>query len=146
MPLGYYAVLNVSLNGTQKAQLVAALQNFGLHADPNPINNNHWRIRTDQNALIFHGNFDESEWSVASMKAWLGSIFGVPVSSIGHRTESRSYSEAGNTLVVTFTYLGTDRLQMIVFGGVGASRERGHLEALGYLKANAEAWGEGGQS
>lgn len=142
MPLGYYGIENVGLNAAQKAQLLAALQAFGLHADPNPINNNHWRARPDGEAVLFHGNFQEAEWSVTAIKQRLAAIYGVAWTTIGHSTATPSYSPGGTTTVLTFTRTTTTYLRLAVFGGLGATQAQGQAEALGYLKANAAIWGE----
>ena len=140
--MAYYGIENIGLSGTQKAALVAALQALGLHSDPNPMNNNHWRIRLDGEACIYHGNWSAEDWSIDAMKQRLGGIFGVSWVTIGHSTQERSFAEGTSTRIVTFSRSGTDYLRMCEFGGVGASLPDGNAEVLGYLRANAADWGE----
>ena len=75
--------------------------------------------------------------------AKVGSIFGVAWTTIGSSVATPSLSGGGrSTTVVTFSRSGTDYLRMCEFGGVGASLPDGNAEVLGYLRANAAAWGE----
>ena len=140
--MAYYGIENINLNGTQKAALVAALQALGLHADPNPVNNNHWRVRLDGDAAIYHGNWSAEDWTIDAMRQRLGAIFGVSWVTIGTATATRSFSEGTSTRAVTFSRSGVDYLRMCEFGGVGATHENGSAEVRGYLRENAQAWGE----
>jgi len=138
----YAAVENLGLNTDQRAVLEAALRAMGCQNDPRPINNNHWRRRTDGNAALYHGDFQESEWNIAALKAKLGAIFGVDPTNIGDATQAVSYSPGGTSLAITFSRGATSYLRLLLLGGRGATQAQGEVETLGYLRANAVAWGE----
>jgi len=138
----YAVVENLALNADQRATLETALRAMGRHDDPRPINNNHWRRRLDGDAALYHGDFQEADWGVTEMKQRLGNIFGVSWVTIGSATASLSYSEGGTTLAITFSRSGVDYLRVLLLGNRSATQAQGCAEALGYLKANAEAWGE----
>jgi len=140
--MAYYGVESLALNAGQLASLATALRALGNNDHPNPICRNHWRIRTDGQACIYHGDWGVEDWTLDAMKKRLGTIFGVAWTTIGHSVVTPSFAPGTSTTVVTFSRSGTDYLRLCEFGGVGASHQDGNAEALGYLKANAAAWGE----
>ena len=140
--MAYYGVESLALNAGQLAALATALRALGDNDHPSPMHRNHWRIRTDGQACIYHGSWGVEDWTIDGMKARLGSIFGVSWVTIGHSTQDRAFAEGTSTRIVTFSRSGVDYLRMCEFGGVGASLPDGNAEVLGYLRANAAAWGE----
>ncbi|MDD5220390.1 MAG: hypothetical protein PHV11_07480, partial [Candidatus Bipolaricaulis sp.] len=135
-----YGVEALALNAGQIATLATALQALGANDHPSPMHRNHWRIRLDGKAAIYHGDWGAEDWTITAMKARLGSIFGVDPASIGHALTTPSFSGGGrSTTVVTFSRGGTDYLRMCEFGGMGASLIDGNAEVLAYLAANAAA-------
>jgi len=132
-----YGIENLALPAQQKALLVDALRALGRNADPAPCRRNHWRVRLDEEAVIWHAAWDVSDWTIATMKARLAAIFGVAVGTITASTQSTQYGP-----VVTFGRSGTNYLRAIVFGGVDCTWEQSHAAALAYLRDYAEQWEE----
>ncbi len=132
-----YGIENLALPPAQKAQLVDALRALGRNADPAPCRRNHWRVRPDGEAVIWHAAWDVSDWTVAAMKARLGSIFNVDPSTITASTAQTDYGP-----LITFGRGGTNYLRAIVFGGVDCTYEQSHAAALAYLRDYAEQWEE----
>ncbi|MBD3354306.1 MAG: hypothetical protein GF364_22680 [Candidatus Lokiarchaeota archaeon] len=132
----YYGIKNVNLTTTQRADLLDALKAWGDNAAPNACNRNHWRLRLDNDAIVFEANWDTSEWTLDSVKAKLGQIFGVNPDNIGHTTNA-GYAYG---YLVTFSYGGTNYVRMIAFGGVSSTYADSHAAVLQFLSDNAAAW------
>lgn len=131
----YYGIESLALSAAQKAALVDALMQLGRNLDPQPCRRNHWRIRPDNDAAVFHAAWDVSDWTIATMKTWLGQVFGVDPSTITSSTQSTKYGP-----LITFGRGGTNYLHCIVFGGADASYEQSHAAVLQYLSDYAELW------
>jgi hypothetical protein len=138
----YVGMENLGLNASQKNTFVTAIQGLGQANDSSqPSQRNHWRVRTDTDAVIFEALFDESNLTINAIKQRLADIFGVAVGSISHSTNQN----ATYGLVVTFTYLAVNRLRMVAFGHSGVAWgtiAQSRAAAHAYLLANAAAWGE----
>lgn len=135
----YYGLESLALTNPQRATLVSGLQSLGqANSGGNPAQRNHWRIRPDNNAVIFEALFDEDTLTIAAIKARLGSIFSVNVSQISHSTNQH----ATYGLIVTFTYLAVNRIRSVAFGYNGGwpSTAVSRNAALAYLAANAAEW------
>jgi hypothetical protein len=137
----YYGIENLNLTAPQKSTLITGLQSLGDNAHANPAHRNHWRVRNDNDAVIFEANFDESTLTIAAIKARLAAIFSVAVGTISHNTSQN----ATYGLIITFTHSAQQKLRMVVFGmtgGVWGTLEQSRTAAQAYLAANAAAWGE----
>lgn len=104
---GYFGIENIALTAPQKATLVSALQALGPSDDPQPAELMHSRTRLDNDAVIFRARFQDGALTVANLRQFLATTFGVPVAQITAATTAESNSEV-----------------------------------LGYLAANAAAWGD----
>jgi hypothetical protein len=113
------------------------LRALGSNTHPNPCMRNHWRVRLDNQAVIFEANFNDEDWTVATIRQRLANIFGVNVTLVTANTTTTAYGP-----VVTISYSGTARLRMIAFGGLLATWAQSHDLVLAYLAANKAAWGE----
>ena len=139
---GYFGIENLALNATQRSLLVGALRVLGPVSDGSPARLNHWRVRPDNQAVIFEALFEEENISVDAFKVRLGTIFGVAPGTINHavlRVTWRHLESAG----VTFSRAGTDYLRLVLFGYDGSrwpSWKESGIEARAYLAANAAAW------
>jgi hypothetical protein len=136
----YYGIESLALTNPQRATLVQGLQQIGeANNAANPAQRNHWRIRPDNNAIIFEALFNEDHLTIAAIKQRLADIFGVNVSLITHTTSQSVYG-----LVVTFRYNSVNRLRSIAFGYNGGWPAYGVSQqaARDYLAANAAAWGD----
>lgn len=132
----YYGIEALSLTTAQKQTLVDALKLLGRNSlHPNPCYRNHWRVRLDNNAVIFEGDFDDSNWTVISIRDRLAAIFNVAANLITSSTASTAYGP-----VVTYTYASQQRIRMIAFGGLLATWTQSHDAVLAYLRANLAAW------
>ncbi len=139
MPHLYFYAENLGLNASQRSTLIAQLKALGNNDHPNPSHRNHWRIRMDGNAVIFHLEIDESMLTPIAIRNRLAAIFGIANTSV-------TYSSSNVTLairpspVVTYRYNSLDRLRFGVFGGLAASWPESQVEVLAYLAANQAAW------
>lgn len=135
----YLGIENIDLNTSQKQTLVTELKALGPASDPQPARLNHWRTRTDGEAVILEALFNENNLTVARFKQRLGAIFGIGPATINHSTIQRDFAGFG-TPVVTFSRDGTDYLRFALFGGLGAAWMESGDECRGYLKANQDEW------
>jgi len=135
----YIGIENLNLNVTQRTTLINGLKQLGDNLNPQPCHRNHWRIRLDNQAVIFEALFEDDTISIQAVKNWLANIFGVAVGTISHSVNNQSFA-GGSTPVVTFTRTGTNYLRLAQFGGVGATWEQSRQEVLGYLALNRAAW------
>ena len=130
----YYGIEDLGLSASQRANLVAILQQLGDNNHSQPNYRNHWRIRLDNLAVIFEANFADEDWTEVSLKTRLAGVMGIAPALVTISTASTFYGPT-----VTFTRT-TARLRMIAFGGLLASWEASHQAVLAYLKANQAAW------
>lgn len=138
----YFGIENMNLNTGQKNTLVAALQALGIDNNaPQPSDRNHWRVRLDGNAVIFCAAFDDSTITVDAFAQFLATIFSISVGSITTATTTPTFNTIPSTVVV-YSYSSTQYLRVALFGGLSATRDQSNAEVLGYLYANAAAWGE----
>jgi hypothetical protein len=132
----YFYVENLALNAAQKATLVDQLKSLGQrNNDGNPRYRNHWRTRTDNDAVIFEGVFDDTNLTAVNVRNRLAAIFGVAQATITYATNQTAYGP-----VVTFTYSGTARLRLGVFGGIAATYKESQTQALRFLANYSEQW------
>lgn len=138
----YFGIENLNLTAPQKATLVAELQGLGqANNGAAPNLRNHWRVRLDNDAVIFEALFDESHLAIPAIKARLATIFGVAVGTISHSTSQN----ATYGLIVTFTHSAQAKLRMVAFGHNGTAwgtTAQSRAAAQAYLAANAAAWGD----
>lgn len=137
----YFGIENINLTNGQRSTLVTGLQSLAINNnDPQPCNRNHWRIRTDNNAVIFEAEFDEDTLTIAAIKQRLADIFSVAVGTITHSTSQSAYG-----LVVTFIQGGQNKVRSVAFGHNGSAwgtYADSKAAILAYLLANAVAWGD----
>ncbi len=136
MSIQYYGIEDLGLTNGQRQTLVAELEQIGDNQSIYPNHRNHWRVRLDNKAVIFEGKFNDSDWTVDSLKNKLASIFSVSPATIGSSTQSTQYGP-----VVTYFRSG-DKLKLVAFGGLLASWTESHDKVLAYLSNNKSAWGE----
>jgi hypothetical protein len=136
----YFGIENINLTNPQRLTLITGLQALGDNTSANPCNRNHWRIRTDNNAVIFEALFDEDNLTIDAIKQRLATIFGVAVGTISHSTSQN----ATYGLIVTFTHSAQAKIRMVAFGYNGSWRTwaESNAAARAYLAANAAAWGD----
>ena len=130
----YYGIENLGLNATQKQDLIDGLKQLGSNQSPYPNYRNHWRPRLDNDAIIFEGKFNDSDWTVESVKNKLANLFGVDPATIDDSLQSTQYGP-----VVTYSRNG-DKLRMIAFGGLLASWLESWEKVSAYLINNLEEW------
>lgn len=138
----YFGIENLNLTTGQKNTLITGLQALGQNNSGNlPNEKNHWRIRPDNNAVIFEALFNEDNLSIDAIKARLAAIFSVAVGTITHSTNQTAYG-----LVVNFVHGGQNKIRSIAFGmtgGVWPSWSDSNAAARAYLTANAAQWETG---
>jgi len=131
----YYGIEVLNLTTAQKNTLLGVLQSLGRdNQHPQPCMRNHWRIRPDNNAIIFEGNFDDEHWTAEAIKTRLSAALAVSAGLVTHTTTQSQYGP-----VVTFTRT-TARLRLVAFGGLLASWGESWTAVQAYLKANQAAW------
>lgn len=135
----YFGIENLNLTNPQRALLVDGLKTIGDNTSPYPNFRNHWRVRLDNNAVIFEASFDEDNLTIAAIKARLATIFGVAVGTISHS----SSQNATYGLIITFTHSAQQKIRMVAFGHNGSAWgtiEQSRTAAKAYLTANAAQW------
>jgi hypothetical protein len=133
----YYGIEDLGLTAGQQQTLVDALKQLGDNQSVYPNFRNHWRVRLDGEAVIFEGRFDDSDWTVDSLKNKLANVLGIAPALISDSNQATQYGP-----VVTFSWSG-DKLRLIAFGGLLATWEESHDAVLAYLAANSVEWKEG---
>lgn len=130
----YYGIEDLGMTAGQRQTLVDALKQVGDNQSPFPNFRNHRRVRLDNKAVIFEGSFNDSDWTVSSMKSRLANIFSVDPAMVGDSTQQTQYGP-----VVTYSHNG-DKLRMIAFGGLLATWEESHNLVLVFLSDNQADW------
>jgi hypothetical protein len=136
---GYFAIINLGLNTSQRQTLNSGLSALGPGTSTRPAHLNHRRVRLDNDGIIYESLFDDATLTIAAIKQRLATLFNVAVETISHTLTTQSYA-GGTSQVVVFRHSNVDRIQMIAFGGVGSTRAQSLTEVLGYLAANRAAW------
>lgn len=121
MPHLYFAIENTGMTNGQRGQLVAALQRLGRNDDPQPCNRNHWRVRLDQQAIIFEALFSDADLTVAAFTQYVADALGMPLQSITATTDSTTFATLPSPVVTFSRPAGTPRLRVILFGGTSAT-------------------------
>lgn len=137
----YLGLENLALTDPQKLLIVDQLKTLGQRNSGLPHVRNHWRVRPDNDALIFEAVWDDANLTALQMRTWLAGIFGVALAQVTSNLTTPTFS-VRQSQVLTFTYQSVARLRSVAFGGVSATREQSRIEALAYLTANAGAWAE----
>lgn len=138
---GYLGLENIALTGPQKQTLITALAALGPSDDPQPAELMHYRVRLDNDAVIFRARFDEAALTVAALRGYVANVFGVAVAQVTNANTSQTFATTP-TPIVTLAYQATPRLRVALFGGTSATWAQSNAEVLAYLKANAVAWGD----
>ena len=134
----YFGIENLNLTNSQRNTLIDGLQQLGENNGNFPNQKNHWRIRADNQAIIFEALFDEDTLTIAAMKERLANIFNVAVNTISHTSQQTVYG-----LLVTFVHGGENKIRMIAFGHNGTTWgtwAESNLAAHVYLFNNLAAW------
>lgn len=132
----YWYCENLGMTPAQRDTLAGAIRAWGdRNGDNNPVNRMHWRVRPDENAVIFEAWIEESNLSVLFFRQQLASLFGVSLASVTGSATTNAYGD-----LATFRYNSTDRLRLGVFGGVGATYEQSRDAAVAFLAANTATW------
>jgi hypothetical protein len=137
----YVMVEDLGLSAGQRSTIVDALKALAPNLDrAQPAERNHWRTRADGRALLLEADFDDATITAAAIRARLAALFSVSASSIGMVTTASTHRTLPSE-VVTYSYGGSGRLRLVVFGGRDASRGESGTEARAFLAANAAGWG-----
>lgn len=134
----YFGIENINLTNQQRNTLVAGLQQLGHNTSHLTNERNHWRIRLDNQAVIFEALFDENDLTIAAIKQRLANLFNVAVDTISHSTQQTAYG-----LLVTFIHGGQNKMRMIAFGHDGnawGTWAESNLAVHVYLFNNLLAW------
>ncbi|RPJ54593.1 MAG: hypothetical protein EHM23_28625 [Acidobacteria bacterium] len=131
----YLGVENLNLTAPQKLTLLDGIKALGRNDSGQPCHRNHWRIRLDNEAMIFEALFEIERISIAAVKQRLADIFSVPVANVTHTTASTVYGP-----LVTFRYNSQNKARLVQFGGVTPTWDESRLAALQYVKDNQAAW------
>jgi hypothetical protein len=136
MSTQYYGIEDLGMTAAQRQTLITALKDLGDNQSKYPNHRNHWRVRPDNQAVIFEGKFNDADWTVESIKNKLANIFNVDPATVGDSQQSTQYGP-----VVTYSRAG-DKLRLIAFGGLLASWKDSHDQVLTYLANNHDEWEE----
>lgn len=140
MTVTYFGIVNVALTAGQMTSLTRVLQTLDPLVRAQPIEQNHWRMRLDNDAVIFAADFEPVELTPNAFRQRLADGFGVDISTISASVANVNFSPDGTTQLWTFKYLSTIKLRMALFGGLGATWEQSHAEVLGYLQQYSAQW------
>jgi hypothetical protein len=135
----YVGIEDLSLTAGQRSTLATQLRALGNNAHDQPHHRNHWRIRLDGLAAIYEAEFNAADWTIGATKTRLANLFGVTDSSITHSVQTPTFSTRPSS-VVTFAYLSINRLRLVAFGGLDATRQESLDEVRAYIDQNKAAW------
>ncbi len=136
---GYFGIENLNLSNAQRDNLHQALQQIGPEESNLPAELLHWRIRPDNQAIIYEARFDDAVLTVNAFKNYLAGVFAIDPATIDHDTSSVLFEDLPTPIVV-FSRSGTDYLRLALFAGPGSSWEQSLLETLRYIKDNLAQW------
>lgn len=131
----YVGVENLALTAPQRDTLVDALKQLGANSDPSPARRNHWRVRLDNDAVLFEAEFDDANFTITALRTRLAAIFAVPLAQVTNTTTTPAVGT-----VLTMTYQSVARMRFVLFGGASATYDQSQAAAREYLAANAAAW------
>lgn len=135
----YFYLENVALTAGQRDTLINQVKTWGRRdQDPNPRHRNHWRVRPDNQAVIFEAWINEDRLTVLNLRGMLANLYSVDIAEISASTTSNAYGQ-----LVSITYNTFLRLRVGVFGGVAATYAASQAAALAYLAANRATWEAG---
>lgn len=137
----YFGIENIALTAPQKQTLVSALQALGPISDPQPAELMHWRVRLDNDAVIFRARFQDNDLTTNNLRQFLANTFGVALAQISASTGSVTFLSRPSP-VVTMTFAAVARMRFVLFGGLAATTQQSNAEVVAYLIANAVAWGD----
>lgn len=134
----YVGIADLGLTVEQRTTLIEGLKLLGRKNDsPFPHLRNHWRVNLAQDSIILEAEFEDSTITAEAIKTRLVSLFGVAPSSITYVTTQSEYGP-----VVTFRHNSVNKLRLIAFGGLDATREESRQAVIAYLRDNAADWEE----
>lgn len=137
----YFGIEASNMTGGQKNTIVTGLQGLGDNVSIYPNFRNHWRVRNDDNAMIFEARFDDTNLTILAMRTRLASSFSVSLASITTSTQDTVYGK-----VIDFSYLGVLRMRMIAFGmnaaGAWGTWAVSGAAARAYVATNSVDWTE----
>ena len=136
---GYMAIENLNLSVPQRQLLVATIQSLGPQAHFLPDHFNHWRVRLDNQAVIFEAQFDADNLSVDAFKHRLANIVDVDEDTIAHAMNLHTFASIA-TPAFTFSRAGTDYLRVAPFAGLSSTWAESAHEARAYLAARHDDW------
>jgi len=131
----YYGIEDLGMTSGQRQTLIDVLKLTGNNTSSSPNFRNHSRVRLDNLAVIFEGNFNDDEWTVTSITDKLANIFGVNPNNIGTSINQTTYGP-----VIIFTYNSIDRMRLIAFGGLLATWNESHDLVVQYITNNLVDW------
>ncbi len=133
---GYFYIENLGLSAQQKQTLVDVLHAWGLrNVDPSPKKRNHWRVRLDNEAVIFEAVFEANNITVLWFRNKLAEIFSVPLANITATTTTTDYGPLS-----TFKYNTVNKLRMGIFASLNATWSESHDAVLQFISDNRSAW------
>ena len=134
----YFGIENLNLTNQQRNTLIDGLQQLGNNSGNFPNEKNHWRIRLDNQAVIFEALFNEDHLTISAIKQRLATIFNVAIDTISHTTTQNLIGR-----VVTFAHGGQNKIRMVAFGHNGStwgSWAESNAAVRSYLFTNMSAW------
>jgi len=137
----FFGIENLALTAPQKQTLVTALQALGPSSDPQPAELMHWRVRLDNDAVIFRARFQDGDLTTLNLRQFLANVFSLPVANITANTGSVTFLTLPSP-VITMTVAAVARVRFVLFGGLAANVQQSNAECVTYLIANAAAWGD----
>lgn len=135
MTHAYIGIEALTMTAALKQTLVQALKALGRQDGPQPCRINHSRTRPDNNALILEAEWNEDEVTAAALARRLETLYGLAAGAVSQAVTQTPYGP-----MVTFKTGTTNRLRLVVFGGLEADWPTSREACLAYLAANRAAW------
>lgn len=132
---GYVLVVDIALTLGQRADVLAA---FAALSAVEPRRISHlmtMRAALDGSAAIYECRFNENHLSVAAVKNYLAAAVGVDPGIINDDLTQTEYGPE-----VVFSVAGTDRMAVLLFGGLGASKDESAVAVRDFMADFEAAW------
>ena len=130
----YLAIENVGLTSAQRDTFIDALKQLGPQSHPSPACLCHWRVRLDNEAVIFEALFNEDNLTIDAFRNKLANIFDVEPSTITNSVQQTQYGP-----LVMFARSG-DRLRFLLFGSTNATWMESGDACRAFLMDNRDDW------
>jgi hypothetical protein len=132
---GYFGIEDMALTAPQRTAIVAALRTLGPDSDPQPAHIRQFLPSLDGSQAIFEALFQAGNLTVEKVKAYLANAVGANPENVDHEVTQTQYGP-----MVTYSAAGTDRLRVIMFGGIGATWDESRRACANFKCDHINDW------